>query len=311
MNSSSHDLNVSNSLRYRDSLSAAVAKNVIVLALGLTINYINGTLIHTFRKHQVFYSNPRYILFIHLVVNDMIQLTTSITLFVLTYVFSQINVAFCCLIITLVIFTTFNTPINLAVMAVECYIAICLPLQHAEFCSIERTYMALGWIWALSAVSTMSDVFIILATEPVELFYSTIQCERDNLFRHPVILKKREGSYITCLAGVLLTFLYTYFSIFFAANGAKSADRDSKKARNTILLHAFQLLLSILTYVAAVLTQALVRWFPKHYLTVIFVCYIIIHILPRFVSPIVYGLRDKMFKQYLKKYLLCIDNKPY
>ncbi|CAG5978063.1 unnamed protein product [Menidia menidia] len=36
----------------RDSVSTAVAKNVIVLALGLTINYINGTLIHTFRKHQ-------------------------------------------------------------------------------------------------------------------------------------------------------------------------------------------------------------------------------------------------------------------
>lgn len=53
MNSSSYALNASSSLNYRDSPSAAVAKNVIVLALGFTINYINGTLIHTFRKHQV------------------------------------------------------------------------------------------------------------------------------------------------------------------------------------------------------------------------------------------------------------------
>lgn len=53
MNSSSYALNASSSLNYRDSPSVAVAKNVIVLALGFTINYINGTLIHTFRKHQV------------------------------------------------------------------------------------------------------------------------------------------------------------------------------------------------------------------------------------------------------------------
>ena len=52
MNSSSYGLNMSSSLR-RDSYSTAVAKNVIVLSLGLTINYINGTLIHTLRKHQV------------------------------------------------------------------------------------------------------------------------------------------------------------------------------------------------------------------------------------------------------------------
>lgn len=53
MNSSSYGLNVSSTLRHRDSYSTAVAKNVIVLSLGLTINYINGTLIHTLRKHQV------------------------------------------------------------------------------------------------------------------------------------------------------------------------------------------------------------------------------------------------------------------
>lgn len=53
MNSSSYDYNVSSGTSYRDSYSTAVAKNVIVLALGLTIDYVNGALIHTIRKHQV------------------------------------------------------------------------------------------------------------------------------------------------------------------------------------------------------------------------------------------------------------------
>lgn len=41
------------SVSQRDSKEVAVVKNIIVVLLGLTINYINATLVHTFRKHQV------------------------------------------------------------------------------------------------------------------------------------------------------------------------------------------------------------------------------------------------------------------
>ncbi|KAK1901263.1 Odorant receptor 131-2, partial [Dissostichus eleginoides] len=69
----------------------------------------------------------------------------------------------------------------------------------------------------------MPDVFIILATEPIELFYSTIVCSKDNLFRHPVILEKRDVSYIIYLIFVWLILLFTYFKIFLAAKSAKAA----------------------------------------------------------------------------------------
>ncbi|XP_029990839.1 odorant receptor 131-2-like [Sphaeramia orbicularis] len=308
MNSSSYGHNVSTVVR--DSYSTAVAKNVIVMSLGFIINYINGSLVHTFRKHQIFYMNPRYILFIHLVVNDMIQLTTTINLFVLSYIFYKINASLCCMIITFAVFTTINSPLNLAVMAVECYIAICLPLRHAELCTVKKTYILIGWIWATSAVTTLPDVFLILATKPMQFFFSTIFCERDNLFRHPLSIKKRNVSYIIYLVGVWLFLFYTYFQIFFAAKAAKSAKGDAKKARNTILLHGFQLLLCILTYIFHVVLQGLLYLFPKSPLNVSFACYIIIQILPRLVSPIVYGLRDKTFRQHLKKHLLWTSIKP-
>ncbi|XP_068578087.1 odorant receptor 131-2-like [Cebidichthys violaceus] len=307
MNSSSSGFNVSTP-SYRDSYSTVVAKNVIVLTLGFIINYINGSLIHTFRKHQIFYVNPRYILFIHLVVNDMIQMTTSISLFVLSYIFYRINVSFCFLILILSMFANLNTPLNLAVMAVECYIAICLPLRHTELCTIKRTYILIGSIWAMSAISTLPDVFILLATEPVELFYSTIFCQKDTLFRHPIHRTNREVSYAVYLVAVWLTLLYTYIKIILAAktaNASKSADGETNKARNTILLHGFQLLLCMLTYVAHLIRKALVYSFPEHTLNIFFASYIIVQILPRLVSPIVYGLRDNTFRQHLKKYLLC------
>ncbi|KAM9758062.1 odorant receptor 131-2-like [Menidia menidia] len=309
MNSSSFAYNLSSTVLYRDSLSTAVAKNVIVLALGITINYINGTLIHTFRKHQIFYMNPRYILYVHLVLNDMIQLTASITLFGCVYIFYEIHASICCFIIIFAVFTTLNTPLNLAVMAVECYIAVCFPLQHSRLCTVKRTYVLICCIWAVSAVSILPDIFIVLATEPERLFYSTIFCDRDNLFRHPASVQKRNISYLIYLGGVWLTLLYTYFKIFVAAKAANSADGNIKKARNTVLLHGFQLLLSMLTFLAPFLKTALGSWFPKYFFQVLFVSYIFIQILPRFVSPIVYGLRDKTFKQYLKKYVCCTTKK--
>ncbi|GLD65655.1 olfactory receptor 4K5-like protein, partial [Lates japonicus] len=50
MNTSS--TNVTVAVRYQDSFSKAVTKNVIVVVLGISISYINAGLIHTFCKHQ-------------------------------------------------------------------------------------------------------------------------------------------------------------------------------------------------------------------------------------------------------------------
>ncbi|XP_015254141.1 PREDICTED: olfactory receptor 1N2-like [Cyprinodon variegatus] len=305
MNSSSLNFNMSRALTYRDSPGTAVAKNVLIMALGISINYINGTLIHTFRKHQIFYMNPRYILFIHLVVNDMIQLTASISLFVISYVFYKINASFCCFIVTFAVFTTVNTPLNLALMAVECYIAVCFPLQHAELCTIKRTYFLIGCIWVLSAASILPDIFIILATEPLWLFHATIFCQRDNLFRRPINIQKRDVSHIIFLTGVWFTLFFTYFRIFFVAQAANSAKGKAKSARNTILLHGVQLLLCMLTYVAPLAQKIFLFLAPAYSVQILFVLYILIQILPRLVSPIVYGLRDCTFKQYLGKYFLC------
>lgn len=45
--------NVTVVLQYRDSFTKAVTKNMIVVVLSISINYINAGLIHTFCKHQV------------------------------------------------------------------------------------------------------------------------------------------------------------------------------------------------------------------------------------------------------------------
>ncbi|XP_076601820.1 odorant receptor 131-2-like [Chaetodon auriga] len=294
----------------RDTFTTAVTKNVIVTALCISINYINGTLVHTFRKHQIFSSSPRYILFIHLVINDMMQLLLSTFLHIISYTLYRINVSFCLILLIITILTTLNTPLNLAGMAVECYIAICIPLRHGQICTVRKTYILIGLIWVASAFSILPDLFILLATEPLQFFHSKLICARDYVFRSTYSLKKRDVSHFVCLALVWLTLFYTYFRILFTAKGANV---DIKKARNTILLHGFQLLLCMLTYVRHTFQQALLHLFPKQFLAVRFASYVIVQILPRFISPIVYGLRDQAFRRYVTRYLLCkasVGNHP-
>ncbi|XP_053172246.1 odorant receptor 131-2-like [Scomber japonicus] len=294
--------NVSVVLQYRDSFTKAVTKNVIVVVIGISINFINANLIHTFRKHQIFYMNPRYILFIHLVVNDMIQMTLTIILFVVSYTIYKLNVSICCIFILIALFTTENTPLNLACMAVECYIAICHPLRHVQICTVKRTLMLIGLIWMTSMLSVLPDLFITLATEPLDFFHSRVFCLRQTAFPNPLIVKKRDITYSLFLVIVWITIFYTYFKILFTA---KTANKDAKKARNTIMLHGFQLLLCMSSYATPQLKEALLRWFPKNYADSLFAIYITVQILPRSISPIIYGFRDNTFRKYLKKYLLC------
>ncbi|KAM7401555.1 hypothetical protein PAMP_016862 [Pampus punctatissimus] len=306
MNFTSGDRNVTKAVNYRDTFVMAVGKNVIVVVLSITINYINASMVHTFNSHHIFKLNPRYILFIHLVLNDMIQLITSITLFIFTYTFHTIYVSACCLLILPAIFTTQNTPLNLAFMAAECYIAVCFPLRHTYICTVKRTYVVIGLIWTMSSLSVLPDVFILVATEPLEFLQSRVFCNRDSVFRSTYSLKKRDASHIFFLVVVWITLFYTYFRILFVA---KAANTDAKKARNTILLHGFQVLLCMITYVQPMLTEFLKYLFPRGVASINFVIYIINQIVPRFVSPIVYGLRDNTFKKHFKQHLLCTINK--
>ncbi|XP_062270804.1 odorant receptor 131-2-like [Scomber scombrus] len=287
--------NVTVVLQYRDSFTKAVTKNVIVVVIGISINFINANLIHTFRKHQIFYMNPRYVLFIHLVVNDMIQMTLTVILFVVSYTLYKLNVSVCCIFILI-------APLNLACMAVECYIAICLPLRHMQICTVKRTLMLIGLIWMTSMFSVLPDLFITLATEPLDFFNSRVFCLRQTAFPHPLIVQKRDITYAVFLVIVWFTIFYTYFKILFTV---KTASKDAKKARKTIMLHGFQLLLSMSSYASPQLKEALLRWFPKNYADSLFAIYITVQILPRSISPIIYGIRDNTFRKYLKKYLLC------
>lgn len=243
--------------------------------------------------------NPRYILYIHLVINDIILLTTFTLIQVLSYIVFTLNVSLCITVLIIAIFATLNNPLTLAVMAVECYIAICFPFRHSQICTAKKIYVVIGLIWLINILSVLPDLFFALATESLEFFHSRVFCLRENVFRNPHLTMKRDVTHAGFMVIVWLTLFYTYLQILFSAQAAAA---DSKKARNTVLLHGFQLLLCMLTYVYHIAIIGLIYFFPKGILVIRFTVSVFVHILPRFISPIVYGLRDKTFRSYLKRY---------
>ncbi|XP_026202993.1 odorant receptor 131-2-like [Anabas testudineus] len=285
---------------YRDTVETAIFKNVITVVLCISISYVNSTLVHTFTKHQVFNTNPRYILYIHLVINDMFLLIIFTLLQLLSYIVFTLNMSLCMVLLMIGILFTLNNPLTLAAMAVECYIAICFPLRHTQICTVKKTYVVIGVIWLLNSLSVLPDLFVTLATEPKEFFDYRIFCVRVNVFRAPYLTVKRDVSNTAFLVFVWFTLFYTYFNILFTA---KAAAADAKKAKNTVLLHGFQLMLCMLNYVYNFTIEGLTYFFPKDGVAIRFTINIFISVLPRLISPVVYGLRDKTFRKYLKRYL--------
>ncbi|XP_051754096.1 odorant receptor 131-2-like [Ctenopharyngodon idella] len=277
-------------------------KNFISVVLSLIINYINGTFVIVFFKNIIFCSDPRYILYIHLVINDMIMLSVSVGLQVTKYVLRTFSVSVCCVVLLFLSTVTKNSPLNLACMSIERYIAICKPLHHSQICTVRRTYLLICFIWTAAAAPALSDIFIALSNRPPSFFSTATSCHMlfiYNTWQHTV---KDTVVNVVYLSFEWTTLIVTYLKVFSAANAASADQVSARKARNTILLHGVQLLLCMMSYITPFMSTALVDLFPQSRSNILFILFLLSNVLPRLLSPLIYGLRDKQFVERVKVY---------
>ncbi|XP_026860822.2 odorant receptor 131-2-like [Electrophorus electricus] len=294
-------------VQIQDTYQQAVIKNIVIVSLGLVINCINGMLVVTFFHNTVFHSDPRYILYINLVINDILMICISVTLYVLTYTLPNVNVSVCCTLLVLGSTTHMNTPLILAGMAIERYIAIGKPLHHSQICTVNRTYILICLIWTIGAVPPIVDIIIIAAVKSISFFNSVIYCQPVIVYNTMYNVQKTIATQCFYMSVVWITIIYTYFRVLFIARIASSGyhQTSAKKARNTILLHGVQLMLCMLSYVAPVLDMVLIPFFPAHRRLIAFINYLLTNIIPRLLSPLIYGIRDQKFVRHIKGYFSC------
>lgn len=105
---------------------------------------------------------------------------------------------------------------------------------------------------------------------------------------------------------VSLAITVTYVRIFVAARKASGSDQTAaKSAIHTVGLHAVQLLLCMSSFLSPLVNRLLVDQQPHFMSTLLFGSYLLTIVLPRLLSPLIYGLRDRKFSGHMRAHL-CI-----
>ncbi|KAM4796223.1 odorant receptor 131-2-like [Rhinophrynus dorsalis] len=245
--------------------------------------------------------SSRYILFAHMLINDTIYLILGLYL-MLVSIYPVYHPASLCYILVTVTSTSFKvTPYNLAVMSLERYVAISFPLRHAEFCTTQRSGVAIAMIWAVGLIPNLVDFIILVSSSGTNQFSHYVICARASFISTSVQSTMRLMVHAISFSLVGLIIVYTYIKIMLVALKMEVAKASASKAGKTVMLHAFQLLLCMMAF-----SYSFTEMFLKAYITLLpIINFFLFMCLPRFLSPLIYGLRDEVFLTYIKKFVLC------
>ncbi|XP_063813031.1 odorant receptor 131-2-like [Pseudophryne corroboree] len=244
---------------------------------------------------------PRYILFVHMLINDAVYLVLGLFVFFVTAYVIYFPVPVC-YILVMVTSTSFKvTPYTLAVMCLERYVAICFPLRHAEVCTRQKSYLAIAMIWIIGLIPNVADFIILCSSVKQDFFYHYCLCVRSEFVLTEAQNTIRSLVHATTFSLVGLIIVFTYIKIMLVAVKLDSGKASASKAGRTVIMHACQLLLCMTAFTYT-LTEAYLR---KYLYMLPVINFFFFMCLPRFISPLIYGIRDEVFSKYLKRFVLC------
>ncbi|XP_036444806.1 odorant receptor 131-2-like [Colossoma macropomum] len=289
----------------------SITKLVVAVLTTLFSVYMNCIMLYALKSKCVFKESPRYILFAHMLFNDSVNLILTSLMYVLALVFLRLAKAVCSLILLISTTTFLNAPLNLAVMSLERYVAIRFPLRHAEIATQKRTYIAICFVWLFGSANILSDIIFAAVMDP-NFFYMQMYCFRDQIFIKPWQLDLYNGCNIFYFVSVTVIIIFTYVNIMITARSMSSNKDSAKKAHRTVLLHLIQLGLCLTSFVYGSVERALYLMAGSD--TALFkhlryLNFLIVLILPRCLSPLIYGLRDDALRPLFKHYFCCGSSK--
>ncbi|XP_055037180.2 odorant receptor 131-2-like [Misgurnus anguillicaudatus] len=279
-------------------------KIAVAVLITLFFIFVNCVMLFALGSKSVFYETPRYILFGHMLINDSVLLLFTTIMYIFIYIQMQISKALCSFLVFFSHCTFRNSPLTLAVMSLERYVAICYPLRHCNIATPRRTTIILGLIWILSSLTIAMDIILALIVNPSSLS-DNIFCTYEKLFVAKWQMDKAQGFDILYFVSVAVIIIFTYIRIMITARSVTSDKDSAKKALRTVLLHLIQLCLCLTTFLYATIEKALYMMSGSNsslFVNLRYLNYIIVLILPRCLSPLIYGLRDEALLPLFKYY---------
>ncbi|XP_039602256.1 odorant receptor 131-2-like [Polypterus senegalus] len=214
----------------------------------------------------------------------------------------------CAVFFSVISATSFYSPLFLAAMAMERYIAVCNPLRHVQICSNKWVCFVLCIIFFTGEIPNVVVFSLFTSEQPLSAFFTYKYCTREVFINSPSQNTARIVFYLMFFVPVWIVIIYTYFCIMIEAKRAAGDSSSISKAQKTVFLHGIQMLLCM-TYFCLPLLELCFSSAPAYVLHhTRFISYFLTNLLPKILSPLIYGARDENFKKHLKFHLSCFSN---
>ncbi|XP_060791108.1 odorant receptor 131-2-like [Neoarius graeffei] len=287
-----------------------ISRMIFTLLMSLFFTYLNGIMVYTLWSKPVFKETPRYILFNHMLFNDSILHLATSLLYIFGVVYLRLFMTACAFLVFLSVTTYYNAPLNLALMSLERYVAINFPLRHAEIVTKKRIYIAIGVIWLMGLMYFIIDLLYVVVIKP-KFLTSQIFCTKEKLFikQWQVDVYKAFNAFFFVSVSVII--LFTYVRILITSRSVSSNKGSAAKAHKTVLLHLIQLGLCLTSFLYGIIegAVAMVSTNSSVFMDLRFLIYVFVLLLPRYLSPLIYGLRDDAVRPLFMYYFRCARGK--
>ncbi|XP_023207729.1 growth hormone secretagogue receptor type 1-like [Xiphophorus maculatus] len=278
---------------------------IFIQVLVAVLLCINLTLILTFFMKEIFYTNMRYILFANTLFSDCINIMTNVML-LFVYFSVPLQTWLCLFFCHLSSLCNYVTPLTLTAMSLERYVAVCMPLRHAELCTAGRALQVVFIIHSLSIIPYIVVFLMLLSSVTFSFFTQHIICSVDALILHrwQGHVRSAISQFYFLIMCILIAF--SYVQIIKVAKAASGNNKEStRKGLRTVILHAFQLFLCLIQLWTPFIEAAVLQIDFSLFINVRYINYILFNLSPRCLSPLIYGLRDEAFLVALKQYVFC------
>ncbi|KAG8008389.1 Olfactory receptor 7G1 [Nibea albiflora] len=260
------------------------------------------------RNKPVFCETSRYILLYNLLFADTAHLVSNLLLYLMASLRLKITYYACSTLVLLSIFTATISPLTLAVMSLERYVAVCHPLRHATIFTMRSTGMACALVWGFSFIHILIRVFMLIyvfTKISVNLDLNDF-CSKEAIFFAPLFNDFEEAYASTLFLSVGLAIMASYIGVALVARSVSTDKASAIKALQTLLLHLIQLSLILTSTLFSTIVLAIATTVGRAGLMRIYnLCFVFLSILPRCLSALIYGLRDQTIRPVLLQNLCC------
>ncbi|KAM4627595.1 odorant receptor 129-1 [Polymixia lowei] len=288
---------------------SVIIKVCVVIPFFCVFLFCVVVMLHVFASHRQFLDSSRYILFSYMLINDTLQLLSSVLLFFFIMGQMRFPIVYCAPVLFISTATFQNTPLILATMSLERYVAIVYPLHRPAAWRSDRIWIIILSLWLISSILPVVDFSIGKPNPGVDVLSTPVSCKTAVINSSPIqtLFKVSLNGFFFAL--VVVVILFTYVRILLETKKLRQDVTSASKAMHTVLLHGFQLLLCTMAFTLPITENLIVlhaNWLPQDIAFFNYFCFILI---PRFLSPLIYGFRDKSLRGYMRNAVLCCSHR--